>query len=299
MALTDYTGGAAQAASNQVANIQGLISGQSSSLTSYLSNVTGLNFIFPKGGGPFSQPNNPKSLLSGFAFDYYGEEELDLDIEATDHWAEDNSSIQDHAAIRPIEATLRGFVGEFTVPNPNSGIGGALQQLASKIQTVQAYAGKYTPGAAQALAGKVTGAITTAQGYVNQVSQYAQQAQNFLSLFKASGASRQQTAFGTLLAAAQSRQTWTLVTPWMTIPSVMITNLTARQDDKTASKSELSISVKQIRTVPVASTSPQSVRANSQGRAGFQNQPPQIQGSAQGPSVPIASLTAKFAVPLF
>lgn len=295
MAITDFVGGAATTASNDLSSIQSVISGQTSALTSYLSNITGLKFLAAKGSGPFCQPNNPKSQLSGFAFDYYGQDDLELNIDATDHWAEDNSVIQDHAAVGPITGTLSGFVGEFRIPSQNSGIGGALRQLAIKMQTIQAYAGKYTPGTVQAIAGKVTGAISTAQNYVNEVSQYVQQAQNLLSLFKPAGATRQQTAWATLVAAAQSRQTFTLITPWMKVQNVMITSIHASQDDQTNDKSQMTVTVKQIRTVPVASqVTPTSVKANSQGRAGFQNQPQQVIGTAQGASSPVGGLVNQF-----
>ncbi|MDD5301502.1 MAG: hypothetical protein PHS14_00220 [Elusimicrobia bacterium] len=295
MGVTDFTGGAAQAATGNVSNIKGLISGQTSPLTSYLSNLTGLNFLFPKGAGPFSQPNNPKSQLSGFAFDFYGEDDLELDIDATDHWAEDNSSIQDHAAISPIRGSLSGFVGEYVIPNPNSGIGGALRQLEQKLATVSAYAGKYTPGTVQAIAGKVTGAISTGQNYVQEISQYAQQAQNILNMFKPAGATRQQNALATLMSAALSRQTFTLMMPWVQVQNVMITNIRAHQSGDTTSKSEFTVSVKQIRTIPVASAlTPQAVKANSQGRAGLQNQPTSVVGTAQGAPMPVSAVTGAF-----
>ena len=254
MPLTDFTGGAAQNASGGVSNIQGLISGQVNPLTTYQANVSGFSFLIPKGAAPFSQPNNPKSSLSGFAFDFYTDDDFEIDIDATDHWAEDNSSIQDHAAIAPARATLSGFVGEYVIPNPNSGIGGALRQLEQKMATVAAYAGKYTPGTAQAIVGKVSGAISTAQNYVNEVSQYAQQAQNILSMFKPAGATRQQNALAILLSAAVSRQTFTLMLPWCQIQNVMITNIKATQSGETTNKSEFSVSVKQIRTAPVISS---------------------------------------------
>jgi hypothetical protein len=295
MAITDFTGGAANAASNNISAIQGLISGQTNPLTSYLANQTGLNFLATKGAGPFSQPNNPKSALSGFAFDFYGADDLELDIDVTDHWAEDNSAIQDHAAVGPLRCTLSGFVGEFPIPNPNAGVGGALRQLAQKMAAVPAYAGKYTPGTVQAIAGKVAGSISTAQDYVNEVSQYAQQAQNILAMFKAAGATRQQTAMATLVSAANSRQTFTLVTPWMVVASVLITSIRGHQDDSTTSKSEFTVGLKQIRTVPVASVlTPQAVKANSQARAGYQNQPLSVIGTSQGAPVGVGVLQAAF-----
>jgi hypothetical protein len=293
MAITDFTNGAAQAASGNISNIQGVIAGQTNPISSYLANLTGLSFLAPKGTGPFSDPSNPKSQLSGFAFDYYGPDELDLDIDVTDHFAEDNSSIQDHAAVGPIRYKLSGFVGEFALPNPNSGVGGALRQLAQKMSTVAAYAGKYTPGTTQAIAGKLTGSIATAQAYVNQVSQYAQQAQNLLAMFKSAGKTRQQNAMATLISAALSRQTFTLICPWMQVQNVMITNIHAEQDDVTASKSLFSVSVKQIRTVPVTSAlTPAAVAANSQGRAALQNQPVSVVGTAQGAPTPTSALVS-------
>lgn len=295
MALTDYTGGVAQQASGDISKIQTLVTGQTAPLQSLTSNIYGLTFLPVKGSAPFSEPGNPKSSLSGFAFDYYGEDELEVDVEATDHWAEDNSAIQDHAAISPIRATLSGYVGEYVVPSLNSGIGGALRRLQTKMAAVPAYAGKYTPGTVQAITGKVTGAVSTAQDYVNEVSQYAQQAQNLLAIFKPAGVTRQQNALATLLSAALSRQTFTLNLPWVQVQNVMITRLRVIQPEDTSSKSDFSVSVKQIRTVPVASSqTPQSVKANSQGRAGYQGQPTSIIGTAQGAPAPVSRLVASF-----
>ncbi len=290
--VADFVGGAAGAASGNVSGIQTLVTGQTSPISSYLSNLYGLTFLPVKGSSPFTQPDNPTTSLSGFFFDYYGEDELDLDVDATDHWAEDNSTIQDHAAVGPIHGKLSGFVGEFVIPNPNNGIGGALRQLEQKMATVDAYLAKYTPGTAQAIAGKVSGAISTGQNYVNEISQYAQQAQNILSMFKPAGANRQQNAMATLLGAALSRQTFTLNLPWVQVQNVIITNVHATQGDDTASKSEFSVSVKQIRTVPVASVrTPQYIAANSQGRAALQNQPISVIGSAQGAPTPVSAIT--------
>jgi hypothetical protein len=260
MALTDFTGGVTPKVPGSVSDIQGLISGQTSTLRTLQANISGFNFLIPKGAAPFSHPSNPKSSISGFAFDFYTDDEIELDIDVTDHWAEDNSSIQDHAAISPVRGTLSGFVGEYVIPNPNSGIGGALRQLEQKMATVAAYAGKYTPGTVQAIAGKVSGSISTAQNYLNEISQYAQQAQNILNVFKPAGATRQQNALAILLSAALSRQTFTLMLPWCQIQSVMITNIRANQSGDTTDKSEFSVSVKQIRTAPIISSSPGQVQ---------------------------------------
>ena len=254
MALTDFVNGLPGPVQGNVSSIKDITSGQTSPLASLQANISGMYFLAPKGATPFSDPKHPTSSLSGFAFDFLSDDEIEIAVDVTDHWAEDNSSIQDHAAVLPIKYTLSGFVGEYAIPNPNSGIGGALRQLEQKMATLAAYAGKYTPGTVQAIAGKATGAISTAQNYLNEISQYAQQAQNILNLFKPSGASRQQDTFSTLMGAALSRQTFTLITPWGGFKNMMITNIRGNQSEETSSKSEFSVSVKQIRTVPVYST---------------------------------------------
>jgi hypothetical protein len=253
MGLTDFTGGSAPTPSGVVSSIQTLVSGQVNPLTALQTNISGMSFLVARGAGPLTATDNPASSLSGFAFDFYTDDEFELNVDATDHWAEDNSSIQDHAAVLPITARLSGFVGEFVIPNPNAGLGGALRQLEQKMATVGAYAGSYTPGTLQAISGKVTGALATAQGYVQQVSAYAQQAQNLLNIFKPAGATRQQNALAILSSAAISRQTFTLFLPWMSVGSVLITNVRATQTGETTSKTEISIGVKQIRTVPIVS----------------------------------------------
>lgn len=256
MGLTDFVGGAPQSPSGAISSIQTLVSGQTSPLTALTSNLYGLTFLPVKGSTPFGQPNTPTSSLSGFAFDFYDEDMFELDVEASDHWAEDNSSIQDHAAVSPIRATLSGFVGEYVIPNPNAGAAGALRRLQQKMATTSAYAGKYTPGTVQAISGKITGSISTGQNYLNEVSQYAQQAQNLLAIFSPASVTRQQKALAILTSAALSRQTFTLNLPWCQVQNVMITNIRATQSGETASKSEFSVSVKQIRTVPVLGAFP-------------------------------------------
>ena len=55
MGVTDFAGGVATPAAGNVSNIQGLISGQTNPLTSYLSNLTGLKFLVPAGTGQFQK----------------------------------------------------------------------------------------------------------------------------------------------------------------------------------------------------------------------------------------------------
>lgn len=52
--------------------------------------------------------------IAGFEFDIAEEHKSELTAEITDHFVEDNSTIQDHISIKPEKLTLRGFIGELT-----------------------------------------------------------------------------------------------------------------------------------------------------------------------------------------
>src|ERR1035437_4411399 len=127
---------------------------------------------------------NPYGMkgIAGFVFDYEGEDRLSLESEISDHYAEDNSSIQDHIALRPYKVTLRGFVSELLLPGVGTGIFGQLTQLQQKLGTTGAYLGKYTPQGLQKLQGQASKAVNQIQNYANEASQYLNQAKNIAQL---------------------------------------------------------------------------------------------------------------------
>ena len=63
--------------------------------------------------------------IGGFVFDYLGDVNVSLQADITDHFAEDNTAIQDHVAMRPIKVVMRGFVSELVMKAPQ-GVVGAL-----------------------------------------------------------------------------------------------------------------------------------------------------------------------------
>lgn len=52
--------------------------------------------------------------FGGFVFDVEGETTVTFQNEITDHFAEDNSTINDHIAVMPKRVTLRNYVGELS-----------------------------------------------------------------------------------------------------------------------------------------------------------------------------------------
>lgn len=53
----------------------------------------------------------------GYVFDAMDLEEWNLESDITDHYIEDNTSIQDHIALKPETFTVRGYVGELVYGN--------------------------------------------------------------------------------------------------------------------------------------------------------------------------------------
>ena len=49
-----------------------------------------------------------------YIFDTRSDESVDLQSDITDNWVEDNTTRQDHIALKPIQFTLSGYVGELT-----------------------------------------------------------------------------------------------------------------------------------------------------------------------------------------
>ncbi len=281
MGLGNYNGGAAQTASGALSNVQGALNGNPSTL-SFLSQKTGLSFLKPKG----------LQGIAGYVFSYVGNEDLEARADITDHWLENNTATQDHAAVYPVRFTMSGFICELTLPNPGkSGVVGVLNSLTQKMGGVSAYLGKYTPGGLQKITNAVNGAAQKATKYVNEVNQYLNQAQNVLGFFKsASGAkTQQQDAYASLITALQNRLTFSVVTPWTTLQNVMLESVNLSQPDYTNSKSEISVTVKQLQIVPTnpKTPTPAKVLNNSQGRAAFQGQPISLNGST--PMTPTAS----------
>ena len=287
MALGNIVDGAVQTGTSQLSQVQAFMSGQPNSLSNYISEQTGFSFLAPTGA----------KGINGFVFDQYDDDSIDIETEVTDHFAEDNSFIQDMAAIHPIECTLTGFVGEIAIPAPNAGAGGLFQSLESKLGTVDAFGGKYTPGGLQKQINAINGSLQSAQNYVNQVSQYLNQAQTLLKMFSSgAGKTKQQKAFASLATLVNSKIPCTITTPWAAFPNMMCTGFHMDQGGETKDKSRVELKFKQIRLVPIASNlktpTPQTVQATTSGRAQSMMQTPVSVGQTGGTPTAITTIAS-------
>lgn len=187
----------------------------------------------------------PRSVtgIGGFVFDYEGETSLQLQSDITDHYIENNTSIQDHVALKPKKITLRGFVSELVYKKPQ-GILGTLQELQNKLTTIPAYLGQYTPQQVQ----KIQAAITKTQNTINTINQALARVNNIVQFFNkgAVAPTKQMKAYKQLSALWETREVMLLETPYDTLPNMVIDGLTFIQSAETKSWSDIIVSIKQL-----------------------------------------------------
>ncbi len=255
-----------------------------------LNMVTSARSVADGIGNFILKPAGAKGL-TGFIFDYEGETVVQHTSEITDHYTEQNTFVNDHAAQKPARITLRGFVGELA-QNPDTGLLGVLNTLQGKLTTLPAILGKYTPGAVQ----KLAQATTKATQVVNTVDDAIRRAQNVVGLVLGStpSATKQQKAYQQLYCLWQANAVFTLDTPFNYFRSVIIESMTFVQDETTKQWSEISVTVKEVRftgTQPAGpGLSPQLAAQNLQARAAQQGQAQTKLGSAGGVSTPFTKI---------
>ena len=234
----------------------------------YVDSLVSKNILKPKG----------MQGIEGFVFDYVGDEQVRLENEITDHYSESNLAIQDHIAKKPARLVLRGFVSELVLPASNSGIGGLLTTLQNKLGVVPAYLGKYTPSAVQQL----SKAVTQAQSYANTANLYLARARNVVGFFAGAAAvpTRQQAAFDKLSSLRETGWLCTVETPWHIFNNMAIEILSFVQPEDSRSASDISVTLKEIRTVDVVSVP--NITATHGGRSAFQAQPQVNNGRISG-----------------
>lgn len=247
--------------------------------------------------------------IAGFVFDVAAETALSADTDITEHYTEYNNFYQDHAALRPLEITLRGFSSELVLPAPQ-GVAGVLSTLQNKLTQLPALLGKYTP---QALS-KVQAVVTKSTNIVNQVDNVIGRVRNITGLIAGGSAanSKQSTAFSKLLALRDSRQVFTMVSPWGMVGfwdpvkkkggprSFIIRRMVFEQPEETKDRTDIVVTVKEVRFSTVASSGQgQTAQEAAQNNSGVAQQRMQGQTNkgqqTQTSTVPFTSLQGAFA----
>ena len=196
-------------------------------------------------------------------FHYEGENSISLESDITDHYVEDNTTVQDQIALRPETINVHGYIGELNNVVPKALE--PLKTIADKLTIVDAY----TPALS-----------TTALLAFNQATQlYAvgvNAANSAISAWNSlTGApqnqNKQQIAFQQFYGYWKNRTLFTVQTPWAIFQNMAIRSLRAVQDADTRVITDFEISFKQMRFASTITSLvlPQSQR--SQGRLSTQS----------------------------
>lgn len=212
-----------------------------------VDNVTSQFIVVPTG--------NPSTIgVSGFIFDIIGNEDLALDSDITDSYAETNVSYQDQIALRPEQFTLSGYVGELVndFSNKFTNIITALANFGivpNLGPTLNSQDEQYYDQLALTIASEDS-IINTAETVYGLFSSFV------------TTATRQQNAFQYFYNLWLSRTLCQVETPWGVLENMAILNVRARQDETTRTVSDFSITFKAMRfastTTMMVSTTPTS-----------------------------------------
>lgn len=287
LGLNTSSVGALSSAANLIGSLSGLLVASPTSTQGYLpQNKTGPT-------GLISLLTGPPSLL----FHYEGEQTATFSSDITDHYLEDNTTVQDQIALKPVIVTTHGFIGELNNVPPQ-----ALQTLQQSLNTLTAI-GSYSPSltvssllaynaafsayqlsanlsnAAVSVVSSLGGGATGESVIGNNVAGIVTTAVN---------QNKQQTYFQQFYGYWQTRTLFTIQTPWAVFKDMVIQNFRALQDGDTRVITDFEITWKQMNFASTASTNV------TQGRAQSQSAPlTNIGNVATNPSISAATGIAK------
>lgn len=181
--------------------------------------------------------------IAGFLFDIPQETSVKYSAQISDHWLEDNSTVQDHVAIEPLSITCSGIVAELVWTK--TALATYAETVLNNLSSLNVLSPSVGLQAAQAIA--------TAETLINNAETVLGQANTFFGLFdgEKSGLNKQQKVFQTFEEIFNSKTKLTVETPYKTYENMIIESFEATQDESTVSQSSFSITFKQIRTVSV------------------------------------------------
>lgn len=216
------------------------------------------------------RPSNPPPGLAGFLFDIDGDDVIRLRSQISQHFIEDNTTIQDQIALEPERVVLRRYMAELvysqpTVP-PVSATPNALP-LNRAMQPV------LTPGAVQTME-QLSPDVSVTQD-AQDLWQY------YLGTAQAGGQTRQSIVFGYLYQLWLGRQLFTIETPWGVFTNMAIEMGDFEQPEETKGRTDFNLTFQKIRIAQPATVTVGQVA----GRAAYQQASVTQGGTAGTPPV--------------
>lgn len=252
-----------------------------SNVTTTATALSNLILVTPN-SDPYYQPQT-RPVLEGrtnkdpqptpILFHYEGENTVTLQSDITDHYVEDNTSVQDQISLRPETVTTQGYIGELNDIVPP--ILAPLKFLADKLTTI----GSYTPALsttallaynnAKLIYDTARLALTSAVATWNTITN-SPQAQT-----------KQQQAFSQFYGYWKTQTLFTVQTPWAIFDNMAIQTLRAIQNPETKEISDFEVTFKKMRFAQTIITGGQALQF--QARAIYQNQSLLNAGSSSPP----------------
>jgi len=252
-----------------MASAVGLIAGASNGLqagATGLSLITATKALITSGNSADFPPG-----ISGFIFDIPQTEEINHQANITDHFTEDNFTVQDHIAISPIKITLTGQIGN--IVQTKSKLEQFVQQTLDRLTPLGVLSPQQSQSARQSL-NEIQRLKSAATAVVNQFNDIA-------GLFSDdAGKNPQQKAYNTLAGMFLNRQNVSVETPWGTFPSMAIESFSVSQDDQSTDTTDITVTLKEIRVVTTKIT-----KGKLSERREAQAAPVSDKGTAKGSSI--------------
>lgn len=211
--------------------------------------------------------------ISGFVFEGDGETSVEQRSEITDNVIENNSTVQDNIAVKPLRVTMQRYVGELAFMQ-NDNIEEVLGNVLTTLTPIVALAPSMVSSVGDIQKDVTSDAVMD--------SNLLADTDNLWGLFKNMNpmASRKQKTFLYFQALSEQGATFSIDTPFQYFTDMAIESITARESALSKDIASFSITMKKIN---YAYTTTSTVGADQmQGRASQQNADPKNQGQASG-----------------
>ena len=179
--------------------------------------------------------------VNGFIFSLQLNTTVQKQAETTDYYVEDLSAIQDHIAVKPLQITLSGYVGEKTL-NSNAFTDQFLQKINTRLINIGTPANKLTSYATQ-LYSLINAAKQDNDTLLAKASNLYK-----IALMATGHRTKQQQAYAYFEALMNNRALVSVVTPYDTFLNMAVIGLQAEQGAQSTMLSNFSVTLKQIST---------------------------------------------------
>ncbi len=190
------------------------------------------------------RPDSPPPGVAGFLFDIDEDSMVELSADITDHYVENNTALQDHIALRPVEIETNGCVGEL-VQFANNGLVGDQPpgQAPATLADNPDMTPELTLGADEQVALNTAVDASEAAGVVDT---------NTLAGFFGHSSiqppeiTRQSNALLYFFELREARMLFTLETPWGFWTNMAILSIQVKQGRESKYQSDFTVRFKQV-----------------------------------------------------